>query len=366
MRSLYRMGMTALLSGMMLLASVPQQAWTQVFFDNPRTFTVTTACNATSSIRTGANPVPLTVGQTYTALGENRRPGGTHAFIDVSGQRKWVALTCGQLQASPGDMSGAGGRTGGSETTFLPFFDRDDNPVRLRVGGRVDITPPPPQLDNFDRAVNKVCGAPGTEVSPAAFKAMMRHHSGVLQAVMTFTEGRVYGGRPAASSPDAFLDDLTDAWFKLGGFEHIFCGEPVRGGRIGGLHFHGRYWELQEKQLAGRVPNNTAREEVKAGSVYTLGVRMRVANGFAQSSAKSYGYMLSAADILKAATQAFAVNPTRGARNAACLLGIRDDGQTFTTVFVWQKMGIRTFYSDATPSDRNPDCAGSPVSLNRG
>ena len=88
-----------------------------------------------------------------------------------------------------------------------------------------------------------------------------------------------------------------------------------------------------------------------------MGVKMKAANGqFAQSPVKGYGLTLSGEDIFKAVTKAFADNPTTSQDSTACLLPITDDGRNFTNVFVRRATGIRTFYPDATPEKKDPNC----------
>ncbi len=121
----------------------------------------------------------------------------------------------------------------------------------------------------------------------------------------------------------------------------------------------GRYFELQEKQLGGRLPKNTSREEVLPGAIYSVGVEMEVDGRVVKSSIKGYGLTLSAADLLKAGTKALADNPTRSNRNEACVLRVQDDGKDFKMVFVRKAKGIRTFFPDATPSTSDPACKGT-------
>ncbi len=329
-----------------------EPARAQAFFESPKQFVVKTSCIATRSIRKGTDPVELTVDEIYTALGENKIPGGTHAYIEVEGTRKWVALSCGQYE---GEVA----TTPPTEEPkdFLPFFDEIDNPIPLRVGGIADITPVPPQLNKFDRAVVKACGEPGKRVSRREFVDLMNDNPEVLEQVKEFVGDRVFANRPSSTSSSDFLQDLTDAWFSNAeGFNHIFCGEPVPGGKIGGLHFWGRYLELQEASLAGRLPGNTSREEVVPGTIYTLGVEMSVDGGIASSKIKGYGLTLSAEDILKFVTKAFRDNPTRSSRSSACLLDVEDEGKEFKAVFVRRASGIRTFYPDATPRSNTSQC----------
>ncbi|GAX38753.1 hypothetical protein [Nodularia sp. NIES-3585] len=46
-------------------------------------------------------------------------------------------------------------------TKLLPFFDNINNPVPIGFprGQKLDITPPPPLLNSFDKAVLNICGS---------------------------------------------------------------------------------------------------------------------------------------------------------------------------------------------------------------
>lgn len=234
-----------------------------------------------------------------------------------------------------------------------PFFDNINNPVSgLAYGSPADVTPPAPTLNTFDTAVNNVCGQPGTVVSRSSFQAMMNNNPTILNNIKQYVGGYLVAGR--TSNAD-FLADLTNVWFNAQGFDHVFCGEPVAGGSIGGLHFVGRYVQLQADGLAGRLANNTSREEVVPGSIYTIGVVMRVGNSTAQSSIKGYPYTLNAEEILSKVTLGYKNNPNTTSTNRVCLLPVTDEGQTFQAVFVRRNGGVRTFYPDATPSS-DPLC----------
>jgi hypothetical protein len=235
----------------------------------------------------------------------------------------------------------------------VPFFDNINNPVSgLAYGSPADVTPPAPALNSFDTAVVNLCGTPGTVVSRSGFQTMMQNNPTVLANIQTYVGGFL---KPGRTSNTDFLNDLTDLWFNVAGFDHVFCGEPVQGGAIGGLHFVGRYVELQSKGLAGRLDNNTFREEVVPNTVYTMGVVMRVGTGTAQSTIKGYPYSLSAEEILSKASLGYKNNPNTTTTNQACLLSVTDEGRTFKAVFVRRQGGIRTFYPDATP-DSTANC----------
>jgi hypothetical protein len=369
------------LLAVLLAGGLVTPAAAQDFFEAPRPFVVERACDATRSIRGAADPTPLTVGTTYEARGVNRREAPTHAFVRVGDANKWVALDCGRLAEAAAGAAGAGAAAGAggpaaAPTTgprCLPFFDDLDNPIPRPavVGGRADITPRPPRLDDFDRALMATCGPAGKVVPRTEFAAMMRAHPAVLARLRAFTGGRVFADRPVASDDAVYLADLTEAWFALKGFDHIVCGEPnepARGGgkTIGGLHFHGRFLQLQQSGEACRM-DNYDQNEVVDGVIYTMGVEMRAAGGaIARHARKGYGLTLGGEDLLKVVTRAFADNPTPSTESTACLLPVTDEGKAFTAVFVRRAAGIRTFFPDATPNGRgerrNPPCAG-PVDL---
>ena len=250
---------------------------------------------------------------------------------------------------------GTGGTGGGSSLPAgsVPFFDNIYNPVSgLAYGSPADVTPSAPLLNSFDTAVVNLCGTPGTVVSTTGFKTMMNSNPSILANIKAYVGGFLVSGR---TSDSQFLDDLTSVWFNVQGFDHVFCGEPVQGGSIGGLHFVGRYVQLQNQGLAGRLANNTSSEEVVPGAIYTMGAIVKVGSGTAQSPIKGYGYTLNAEDILSKGALAYKNNPNTTTTNQACLLNITDDGKTFKNVFVRRSGGVRTFYPDATPG-ADPTC----------
>jgi hypothetical protein len=212
-------------------------------------------------------------------------------------------------------------------------------------------------LNAFDKAVDEVCGKPGKVVSANEFRDLLHTNPDVLKRIQNFTAGKVFADRPAATSTDAYLNELTEAWFNVQAFNHIFCGEPKANGPVDGLHFIGRYVQLQQSGEACRM-DNYRQNEVVPGVLYSMGMIVHLPNGgTARSSIKGYGLTLSAEDILKSATKAFSENPTSSQSSTACLLPTTDDGKSFTSVFVRRYNGIRTIYPDATPDTRkNPAC----------
>lgn len=353
-----------LVTSVVVAVQVTGGAFAQQFFDTPRDFVIDKACDAHRSFKRQTDPVPVAPGETYVARGENRLGDPTHVFIRMGADNRWVALSCGHYAegagqgatTSPGRPAAGGAAPAPAEC--LPFFDTQDNPVKVGFGGTVDMTPPPPTLDAFDEAINAACGEPGKSVSEAELKALLLSHAGVLERIRNFTHGRVFPDRPPASDQSGYVDQLAEAWLAVKAFDHIMCGEPGTGrNTIGGLHFAGRYLQLQQSGLACRMPNFRQNEAVP-GVLYTFGVTMRTASGgTARHARKGYGLTLSGEDLIKLVTRAFSENATTNADSTGCLLPVRDDGKDFTAVFVRRRAGIRTFYPDGTPSTKDPACA---------
>lgn len=233
------------------------------------------------------------------------------------------------------------------DTQLLPFFDNVDNPVPVRfpAGQQVDITPPPPQLNSFDQAVLKLCGPIGTKVSSNNFKKLLSYYPDVVQKLQQASGGEL---RPGRRNKANFIEDLTNIWFKRRGFEHIFCGEIYNANDIGGLHFYGRYLQLQNEGIGGRLANNQGREEVVSNVIYTMGIVIKQENRTVTDVIKGYGYLSNAEEMLLDATKIFKL---QGNSEGACIYNVRDQetGKSFPTVFVSKEKAIVTYYPDATP-----------------
>jgi len=235
-------------------------------------------------------------------------------------------------------------------TSLQPFFDRVDNPVNVAFpsGQKLDITPPPPQLNLFDKAVLRTCGSIGTKVRAESFKQLLSFYPDVLQKAQQLSGGEL---RPGRRSKSQFLEDLTAIWFNEQGFEHIFCGEIYSAKDIGGLHFYGRYLQLQNEGIGGRLPNNSQRGEVVPGIIYTIGVLLKQGELLVTDAIKGYAYVSNAQEILLNTTRAF---KTQENIEGACIFPVLDKetGNSFQAVFVKENNAIITFYPDATPTGK--------------
>jgi Bacterial EndoU nuclease len=231
-----------------------------------------------------------------------------------------------------------------------PFFDRLDNPTFQHFPPQiaVDGTPAPPELTAFDRDVLKVCGNLGDRVYVEDFQALLTAYPQVLHQIQAAVDGEIFAGR---NTPEQFLADLTEIWFKLHGFEHVFCGN-IHNGELKGMHYVGRYLQLQEQGLAGKLPDNHHQEETIAGAVYTIGVLLKYGSRVLVDRRNGYALVTDAAELLIAATQAF---KTKIRPNTVCTFPVidADSGQTYSAVLVKQDQAIVTFYPDATPTERH-------------
>lgn len=231
----------------------------------------------------------------------------------------------------------------GAAEPLLPFFDRQDE-------GAADPAPPPPGVTPLDQAVLDLCGAFGARPRAAAFRRMLD------QADVAPEVAAIQAATMPGSTRTAFKAELSAAWFKAGGFVHVFCGEPGRR-TLGGLHFAPRYLELQQEGLAGRLPRQACGDIEIVPPIYTFGVRYRLPDGRLQEACpKGYALGLTAADIL--ADGLNALHASR--RGDMCLANVAPrEGRPFKAVFVARGGGIRTFYPDATPAcDAGSGAAG--------
>jgi hypothetical protein len=309
-------------------------------------------CEATPAIRKPNNPgkVRLGNGRSYEVMGFNspRREYIQIMIPEANPNLRWVSTKCGEFRPFALDEPGLDTT---NRSKLLPFFDNTRTPQRVKFpeNRSVDVTPLPPPLDDFDKAVLRACGPIGSASGVAQLQELFREFPGVVAEIKNAVGGELIGGR---RSNQQFSEDLIGIWTANRGFEHIFCGQIKGRTEIGGLHFAGRYLELQDTQRGGRLDNNTGNEEVVEGSIYTMGVVIVDGSGniLATDTVKGYGYPSSAKNIFIDATRAFKNN----SRGGACLLPVKDPetGETFRAVFVKSNRGIITFYPDATPSGR--------------
>ena len=229
-----------------------------------------------------------------------------------------------------------------------PFFDGANQPEfhHFPLEIAVDSTPLPPDLTPFDTDILRICGTLGSRPDADDFRGLFRAYPEILNQIQTAVNGEIFAGR---NSESEFLADLTEIWFKRSGFEHIFCGSIQRG-QLKGMHYVGRYLQLQQQGLAAKLPNNQQHEEIIEGVVYTIGVLLKYGSRIIVDKQTGYALITDAVELLIAATQAFKL---KARPNTVCVFPVVDvdAGHTYPAVFVKQDNAIVTFYPDATPND---------------
>ena len=315
------------------------------FEDLPGELEASSACEAYVSFRKRSNPdgAVLTPGERYRMLGRNQTGGDWLQILvpNMQPQQRWVATGCGQITAAALPAA-----------WLLPFFDD-------ATAARADPSPPPPPLDALDRGVLEVCGPWGSRPSARDFRAMLDRPE-VEPEVAKLYDGLDRAVRGGKVPLRRFKDELTDVWFDASGFEHVFCGEP-RADQLGGMHYRGRYLDLQQQGIAGLMSGAECRATEIEPPVYTVGVRYRLPGGGTLRTAcpKGYAYDLGAADLLLVATQAYReLRRRRGAEMCLEEIAVSID-RPYLAVVVVRGDAIRTFYPDLSPAC---DGGGRPAS----
>jgi hypothetical protein len=325
-----------LVAGLLGAASNPAAA----FFELSGVFIADERCQAFDSIRRQTNPggVLTVSGQSYNARALNRE-NGDFVLIDVPGanpRSRWVSVTCGDLFRGPEQPD----PDSGTPAAFTPFFDTEDRPN--------DPTPRPPTLNAFDQAMLQVCGNWGSRPTLEAFRAKLDEPAlaADVDRIFQALDGSIRGERRELKQ---FKDELAAVWFAEDGFRHVFCGEPSEQ-TIGGLHFVGRYLQMQEQGWGGLAAQCNATEIVPP--VFTFGVRFRTPSGrIGTACPKGYALNLDASEILINATKAFKLMLPRSSGKAMCLFQVTEPNVSpFLAVFVIKGEAVRTFFPDASPS----------------
>lgn len=335
------------------MASVPAKGY----------FIASEPCPANHRIR-GTNPeeVRLNVGQVYESLERNKRDG-PYLRIRIPGAqpaKRWVELRCGiwkSYDCLPRIVAAEGPAP---DRLFRPFFDDQDQRVRVDFPKNTlqDISPLPPSLSPFGARVLETCGEFGQTVPREAFQSLLADVS--ADELLDRMRNEVGCNAFADCSRDAIVDALTDIWFKAEGFEHIFCGKPGPE-RLDGLHFHGRYLQMQENGWGGPLAVDRGREEIVPGVIYSLGTQHAWNGRVVDTPIKGYGYTLSATDLIVHGTRAYLqVGPA--VTKTACIYTVpaSEEAPSFQAVYVGLDGGVLTFYPDATLSGDFQPCGAVP------
>ncbi len=276
----------------------------------------------------------LSKGAVYQVVARNK-PGGKFLQIVVPGAapaKRWVSERCGTLEdvapAAPADPGAPPPAAAPDAAPPVPdpparkfavfFDDKDDGPK--------DMTPRAPELNALDRQILALCGPLGSQASRHDFAALLTR------------DGEIRNKLKAVLPADNVVEAAAELWFARRGFEHVFCGQ-IKGSSLAGMHWIGRYAELQSKDLAGRLPKNK-KESLLKDRVYTVGVQAATDQGVVEDPEKGYAYGYDAATLLVEGTRAASAYP----RAKGCLVTTRSGQGEIQQLLVLDHGALVTLY----------------------
>lgn len=160
--------------------------------------------------------------------------------------------------------------------------------------------PEKPVLNKIDREFLKICGAWGQRVTRASLEDLLNNLE-VFNLIHEALEGELI---TKASSKETFKQELLDIWMKNKGFEHVFCGQPDPGRNLGGMHYLGRYLQMQENGWGGL--NECCNKNLIEPPIYTIGIEYVTRIGNIKTKCPNgYLYDTEAINLLIEASKAF-------------------------------------------------------------
>ncbi|WDM85558.1 EndoU domain-containing protein [Ehrlichia sp. JZT12] len=220
-----------------------------------------------------------------------------------------------------------------------PFFKTDQY-------DKCNDLPVAPTLNEFDEAVLDVCGDWGSNPKMEDFKKLLNKKE-YRKYVDELYEGLNHQVFTPNADLTTFKNELAELWFSRNGFTHVMCGEP-RLGKLGGMHFFGRYLQAQQNEWAGRYYNSRLVDEI-SDRVFTIGVKFKNTNGNLTVDARKGYDLLHANEIILHATKAYKGFAERSGLQARRTRHCLYDSEGITYVFVARKGGVVTFFADLTP-----------------
>ena len=222
-----------------------------------------------------------------------------------------------------------------------PFFDHDS---------KTSAAPEPPIMTNFGNGIVRACGAIGGKVSSHEFEALINDNWNSLS--------KLYPTDWSILPRDEIIAKLKQIWLTQGGFNHVFCGD-WDDGLIGGLHFRGRYLQLQNEGEA--CYKESPDEEIIDDKIYTIGVVSK--DGSNRHDKKGYALKQSALDLFSLGITAFEYcnsnanwEPYKSNFDKVFYINDTDEKVDYQVIckakdpFDKLTYGILTIYPDATPN----------------
>ncbi|OUR83826.1 hypothetical protein A9Q75_04170 [Colwellia psychrerythraea] len=222
-----------------------------------------------------------------------------------------------------------------------PFFDHDS---------KTSAAPEPPIMTNFGDGIVRACGAIGGKVSSHEFEALIDDNWNSLI--------KLYPRDWSILPKKEIVSKLKQIWLTQDGFNHVFCGD-WDDGLIGGLHFRGRYLQLQNEGKA--CYKESPDEEVIDGKIYTIGVVSK--DGSNRHYKKGYALKQSGLDLFSLGITAFEYcnndanwKPYKSNFDKVFYINDTDEKVDYQVICKAKDpldkltYGILTIYPDATPN----------------
>ena len=212
---------------------------------------------------------------------------------------------------------------------------------------KCDDLPVAPMLNKFDKAVLDICGDWGSTPKREDFKNLLdkKEYKSYIDEIYEGLDHQVF--TPNADL-DTFKKELTELWFNNHGFTHVMCGQPRRG-RLGGMHFFGRYLQAQKNQWVGRYYDDDLMDEI-SDKVFLVGVAFKNSRGQLTVDPKKSYDLLHANEIILHATRAYKGLSKNSQlvekANGRCIY----DNEDVNYVFVARKNSIVTFFAAFNPT----------------
>lgn len=328
-----------LLPVLLLLGAVPPA---QALTERSGSFTAAAVCEAYQSFRERSNPdaVAVVPGRSYAVTGVDG-PSDSWIQIRVPGEDpdlRYVDRVCGRVELDDAAPEGA-------SAELLPLF----NDV---ADGADDPSPQPLPLGAFDIAVLDLCGRFGSLPRQNRFRELLDRPelAADVEEIYESLGQRVTGAR---SSLDSFKDELARSWFGLDGFATVFCGLLEPSG-LRGPHFAGRILELQQQEIAGRLPATACPATAILPPVYAVGMRHvdPATDRVAETCPVTYAYNVSAKELLLEGTralQSLASNP----RESFCVQRVDNGRVIFDALLEIDGTDILSFRPEVAPACPN-------------
>lgn len=296
-------------------------------------------CQAALTLQeTNPGQIRLEPGRSYRALALEKHYGGLIRIIipEARPRVRWAKLDCGEYRADEGILH------------FAPFFDQRNNNVYTDYPHKIrqDITPPPPNVSQFEERLLAICGYPNDYPEPGAFRSLIESSPELLEKLSVALDCN--DANPDCKH-DMLLDRITDLWFLADGFRRVFCGEPSAK-KIEGPHYRAAYLQFQRRGWAGLMPPHKGREEIIPGLIYSIGIEYEWHGQRIQTPVSpGYFYTLDATDLLVHGTRAInllGAPDTKQACRYTINLAVNANNKvnTLNSIVIGKDGGLKTFY----------------------